>query len=111
LKEPQVSLKHLVHREQLQSLQMLKFLPLKTLNFQIRRAKARWQAQKPQTPHWCASHKLATHVRPLPTLLQLQNLLPQLPTPKQNQRVATVAAASVAVVIVARHPTAAVTIR
>jgi hypothetical protein len=40
LKEPQVSLKHLVHREQLQSLQMLKFLPLKTLNFQIRRAKA-----------------------------------------------------------------------
>jgi hypothetical protein len=30
LKVPQVSLKHLVHREQFRLLQMLKFLPLRT---------------------------------------------------------------------------------
>jgi hypothetical protein len=42
----QASLGLLVHREQFQLLQTLKFLPLKTSNFQILRAKAKWQARK-----------------------------------------------------------------
>jgi hypothetical protein len=57
----QASLGRLDHRVKCQ-------LP-KKLNFQIRRAKARWQAQKLPMPRWCVSRKLATRVQLLPTLL------------------------------------------
>jgi hypothetical protein len=107
----QASLVRLVHRAQFRLPKMLKFQPLKTWSFQIRRAKARWQVQKLQMPHWCASHKLVTHAQHQPQPLLLQNQPPQPLTPKRNQRAATVVAANVEVAIVASLQTAPVTVR
>jgi hypothetical protein len=107
----QASLARLVHLEQFQSLQKLKLPLRKTLSFQIHRAKARWQARKQLMPPWCVSHRSVTHAQPLPTLLPPQNQPQQQPTLKQSQKVETVVAANVGVVIVASRPNAVATIR